>query len=42
MIYKIKLEELYQNKVKSSLVSTCNCKMGYFTLSIEGEVERAD
>ena len=22
---------LYQNKVNSSLYSTCNCKMGYFS-----------
>ena len=29
MIYIIKQEEVYQNKVNSSLVSTCNCKMGY-------------
>ena len=29
MIYIIKLEGLYQYKVSSSLVSTCNCKMGY-------------
>ena len=42
MIYIIKLEGLYQNKVNSNLVSTCNRKMGYFTLSIEREVEKAD
>ena len=29
MIYIIKQEGLYQNKVNSSLVFTCNCKMGY-------------
>jgi len=29
MIYIIKQEEVYQNKVNSSLVSTCNCKIGY-------------
>ena len=29
MIYIIKQEGLYQNKVNSSIVSTCNCKMGY-------------
>ena len=32
MIYiklNIKQEGLYQNKVNSSLISTCNCKMGY-------------
>ena len=29
MIYIIKQEGLYQYKVSSSLVSTCNCKMGY-------------
>ena len=29
MIYIIKQEGLYQNKVNSSLVSTCNCKMDY-------------
>ena len=29
MIYIIKQEEVYQNKVNSSLVSNCNCKMGY-------------
>ena len=28
-IYIIKKAELYQNKVNSSLVSTCNCKLGY-------------
>ena len=28
MIYIIKQEGLSQNKVNSSLVSTCNCKMG--------------
>ena len=31
MIYIIKQEGLYQNKVNSSLVSTFNCKMGYCT-----------
>ena len=30
MIYIIKQEGLYQNKVNSSLVFTCNCKMGYY------------
>ena len=30
MIYIIKQEELYQNKVNSSLVFTGNCKMGYW------------
>ena len=29
MIYIIKQERLYQNKVNSSIISTCNCKMGY-------------
>ena len=29
MIYMIKQEGLYQNKVNSSLVSTCNGKMDY-------------
>ena len=29
MIYIIKQEGLYQNKVNSSLVFTCNCKMGF-------------
>ena len=29
MIYIIKEEGLNQNKVNSSLVFTCNCKMGY-------------
>ena len=32
MIYiklNIKQEGLYQNNVNSSLISTCNCKMGY-------------
>ena len=28
MIYIKKQEGLYQNQVNSSLVSTCNCKMG--------------
>ena len=32
MIYIKKEEGLYQNKVNSSLVSNCNCKMGYLTL----------
>ena len=30
MIYIRKQEGLYQNKVNSSLVSTCNCKMVYY------------
>ena len=29
MIYIIKQEGMYQNKVNSGLVFTCNCKMGY-------------
>ena len=29
MIYITKQEGLYLNKVNSSLVSTCNCKMDY-------------
>ena len=29
MMYIKKQEGLYQNKVNSSLISTCNCKMGY-------------
>ena len=29
MIYIIKQDGLFQNKVNSSLVSNCNCKMGY-------------
>ena len=29
LIYIIRQKELYQNKVNSSLVFTCNCKMGY-------------
>ena len=29
MIYIIKQEEVYQNKVNSGLVSTCNCKIVY-------------
>ena len=29
MIYIIKQAGLYQNKVNSSLISNCNCKMGY-------------
>ena len=29
MIYIIKQAGLYQNKVNSSLVSNCKCKMGY-------------
>ena len=32
MIYIIKEEALFQNKVNSSRVSNCNCKMGYLTL----------
>ena len=34
MIYIIKQEGLYQNKVNSSLVFTCNCKMGYSDMSL--------
>ena len=30
MAYVIKQEGLYQNKVNSSLVSICNCKMDYY------------
>ena len=30
MIYIRKQDEFYQNKVNSSLVSTSNCKMGYY------------
>ena len=30
MIYIINQEGLYQNKVNSSLVSICNCKMVYY------------
>ena len=32
MIYIIKEEGLYQNKDNSSLVSNCNCKIGYLNL----------
>ena len=32
MIYIIKQAGLYQNKVNSSLISNCNCKMGYWTM----------
>ena len=32
MIYITKQEGLYQNKVNSSLVSTCNCKMDYCSI----------
>ena len=35
MIYVIKQEGLYQNKVNSSLVSTFNCKMGYWNTNME-------
>ena len=31
IIYIIKQGGLYQNKVNSSLVFTCNCKMSYVT-----------
>ena len=31
MIYIIKQEGSYQNKVNSSLVCTCNCKIGYWS-----------
>ena len=34
MIYIIKQAGLYQNKVNSSLISNCNCKMGYSTVSV--------
>ena len=30
MIYVIEQEGLYENKVNSSLVSTCNCQMRYW------------
>ena len=33
MIYIIKQAGLYQNKVNSSLISNCNCKMGYSCLA---------
>ena len=29
-----KQEGLYQGKVNSSLVSTCNCKMGFWTYQL--------
>ena len=32
MIYKTKQEALYQKKVNSSLVSTCNCKTDYWVI----------
>ena len=38
MIYIIKQEGLYQNKVNSSLVFTCNCKMGYWLLLLQSTV----
>ena len=31
MIYIIKQEGLYQNKVDSRLACTCNCKIGYWS-----------
>ena len=34
MIYITKQEGLYQNKVNSSLVSTCNCKMDYCSIRL--------
>ena len=33
MIYMIKQGGLYQSKVKSSLISTCNCKIGYWKIN---------
>ena len=39
MIYIIKQEGLYQNKVNSSLVSTCNCKMDYSGAHNENKVQ---
>ena len=30
MIYIIKQEGLFQNKINSNLFSTCNCKMNYY------------
>lgn len=33
MIYMIKQEQLYENKVNSSLVSTCNFEMSYYSCS---------
>ena len=38
MIYIIKQAGLYQNKVNSSLVSTCNCKMG----TLKSKLNRID
>ena len=35
MIYIIKQEGLYQNKVNSSLVSNCHCKMGYCAIGCD-------
>ena len=35
MIYIMKQEGLYQNKVNSSLVFTCSCKMGYWCWLVE-------
>ena len=42
MIYIQKQEGLYQNKVNSSLVSTCNCKMDYELFCIGMLVVRTD
>ena len=38
MIYMIKQERLYENKVNSSLVSTCNFEMSYYSSALNWEV----
>ena len=40
MIYLIKEEGLHQNKVNCTLVSTCNCKMGYTRMELRKRKKR--
>ena len=40
--YIIKQEGLYQNKVNSSLISTCNCKMDFNALAVKVDIRQAN
>ena len=42
MIYVIKQEGLYQNKVNSSLISTCNCKIDFNALAVKVDIRQAN
>ena len=42
LIYKIKQEGLYQNKLTLSLASIHNCKMAYWETSIPPVIQRGD